>query len=114
MSEYLLAAQALDSRPAIEDFMLLADDSDLNPTMIVRYQAYLNRSRQGHDPVLAVWHALAALPAELFAAEAPAVIEKLIATPSSEQPDQSARGRGILGHSRSKNWPTLRTRMAIC
>ena len=82
MGEYLLAVYALAGKPPIDDFMLLADDDDLNPTMIVRYQAYLEQTRRGHDPVWAIWHALAELPPSEFAAEAPAVVERLIARPT--------------------------------
>ena len=42
--------------------MLIADGGDLNPKMLLRWQAYLSRTRKGHDPVFAPWHALAALP----------------------------------------------------
>ncbi|MBI3837263.1 MAG: PSD1 domain-containing protein [Planctomycetia bacterium] len=85
-AEYLLAANASKDRPNTEEFMLLADGNDLNPTMIIRWQVFLQRSRGRHDPVLAIWHALAALPADQFAAQAPAVVEKLIAGESPEKP----------------------------
>ena len=62
VAEYLLAAQQALDQPTTEDFMLLADGSDLNPAMLVRWQAYLTRTRKEHDPVFAPWHALAALP----------------------------------------------------
>ncbi len=65
--EYLLAAQQADDQPTTEDFMLIADGTDLNPSMLVRWQAYLSRTRKGHDPVFAPWHALAALPERAFA-----------------------------------------------
>jgi len=41
--EYLLAAREAASKPAIDDFMLIADPGDLNPAMIVRWQAYLEK-----------------------------------------------------------------------
>jgi hypothetical protein len=84
-AEYLLAASALKDKPTTEDFMLLADGNDLNPTMIIRWQLFLERSRGRHDPVLAIWHALAALPAEQFAAQAPATVERLIAGQSPDK-----------------------------
>ena len=62
-AEYLLAAQQALDQPTTEDFMLLADGNDLNPAMLVRWQAYLIRTRKEHDPVFAPWHALAALSA---------------------------------------------------
>jgi hypothetical protein len=75
----------LKDKPTTEDFMLLADGNDLNPTMIIRWQLFLERSRGRHDPVLAIWHALAALPAEQFAAQAPATVERLIAGQSPDK-----------------------------
>ncbi|HEX3726234.1 MAG TPA: PSD1 and planctomycete cytochrome C domain-containing protein, partial [Pirellulales bacterium] len=84
--EYLLAAQALKDKPTTEDFMLLADGNDLNPTMIVRYQVFLERSRARHDPVLAIWHTLAAIKPEEFSAAAPAALERLIGAQSAERP----------------------------
>ncbi len=47
--------------------MLIADGTDLNPAMLVRWQSYLARTRKARDPVFAPWHALAALPPGEFA-----------------------------------------------
>jgi Protein of unknown function (DUF1553)/Protein of unknown function (DUF1549)/Planctomycete cytochrome C len=74
MAEYLLAAQRALDYPTTEDFMLLADGNDLNPPMIVRWQAYLLRTRKEHDPVFAPWHALATLPEREFASRAASLI----------------------------------------
>jgi hypothetical protein len=46
--------------------------------MVERWQVYLRRSRRAHDPVFAPWHALAPLPADQFAAQAPAMIARLL------------------------------------
>ena len=43
VGEYLLAAKAANEKPATDDFMLIADPGDLNPAMIVRWQAYLDK-----------------------------------------------------------------------
>jgi len=69
-AEYLIAAQAAIGQPTTEDFMLLADGGDLNPKMVVRWRVFLERTRKRHDPVLAPWHALAALPADDFEKQA--------------------------------------------
>ena len=37
-------------KPPTEDFMLLADPDDLNPTMIIRYQVYLERTAPAARP----------------------------------------------------------------
>jgi mono/diheme cytochrome c family protein len=86
VAEYLLAGHAQRGKPPTQDFMLLADPDDLNPTMIIRYQVYLERSAQQHDPVWALWHALTVLPEADFAARAPAVIEQLISDSTGSQP----------------------------
>ncbi|HZT82145.1 MAG TPA: DUF1549 domain-containing protein, partial [Gemmataceae bacterium] len=78
VAEYLMAAHAQRDQPTTEEFMLLADGADLNPTMIVRYQKYLERTRKGRHPVWAVWHALADLPEKDFAAKAPEVCARVL------------------------------------
>ena len=75
--EYLLAAQKALDQPTTEDFMLLADGTDLNPTMLIRWQVYLARTRKTQDHVFAPWHALASLPEEDFARGAARLIAKL-------------------------------------
>jgi hypothetical protein len=72
-AEYLLAAHALRDKPGQEEFMLIADGTDLNPKMVVRWRAFLNRTRKTKDPVFAAWHRFAELPDAEFAARAPAV-----------------------------------------
>ncbi len=59
VAEYLLAAHVARAQPVTDDFMLIADGVDLNPTMIVRWRSYLERTRRGHHPTFAPWHALA-------------------------------------------------------
>lgn len=76
-AEYLVAAQATLGQPTIEEFMLLADGGDLNPTMIIRWRSLLERTRKRHHPVFAPWHALAALPESDFAARASAYCARL-------------------------------------
>ena len=53
-AEYMLAAQKTLDQPSTEEFMLLADGNDLNPTMLIRWQVYLARMRKTHDPVFAL------------------------------------------------------------
>jgi hypothetical protein len=72
-AEYLLAAQAQRGKPTTENFMLLADTKDLNPTMILRWKLYLDRTAKSPHSVLGPWHAFAALPAGEFAAKAAAL-----------------------------------------
>src|SRR5207302_1327749 len=70
--------QALD-QPTIEDFMLIADGTDLNPAMLVRWRAYLSRTRKERDPAFVPWHALAVLPDGEFAARSAALIARFAA-----------------------------------
>jgi hypothetical protein len=72
-AEYLLAAHALRDSPGQEEFMLIADGTDLNPKMIVRWEAFLNHMRKTKDPVFAAWHRFAVLPEAEFAVRTPAV-----------------------------------------
>ena len=80
--EYLLAAQRAADQPTTEDFMLIADGTDLNPSMVVRWQAFLSRTRKEHDPAFAPWHALGALPEREFAARSGPIIARFSAATS--------------------------------
>lgn len=76
-AEYLIAAQAALGQPNTEEFMLLADGGDLNPTMVGRWRSLLERTHKRHNPVFAPWHALAALPENDFAPRAAALCIQL-------------------------------------
>ena len=78
VAEYLLAAESLRGKPTTEDFMLLSDTNDLNPTMILRYQVYLERTRATNDPVWTVWHALSTLGDDEFAEQAQPTMRNLV------------------------------------
>jgi hypothetical protein len=69
-ADYLLAAHALRDRPRLDDFMLLADENDLNPAMITRWQAYLRQTKKTHHPVWLIWHQFASLPEKDIALKA--------------------------------------------
>jgi hypothetical protein len=70
VAEYLLKAHAMRSQPTTEEFMLLADPNDLNPTMVTRWRAYLERTARQHHAVFAPWHAFGTLPEKMFAEQA--------------------------------------------
>jgi hypothetical protein len=82
VAEYLLAANALRDRPGQEDFMLIADGNDLNPKMIVRWQAFLTHMRRTKNNVFAAWHQFADIPELKFADQA----EKVAADLASVNP----------------------------
>src|SRR5262249_56311895 len=79
VGEYLLAAHARRGQPKADDFMLLADPNDINPTMTIRWQAYLERAGRGHHRVFAPWHPFASLPEKDFAASAAEVLPRPVA-----------------------------------
>jgi hypothetical protein len=86
VAEYMLAVHALHGKPSTGEFMLIADGNDLNPSMIVRWQAYLERTGKSPHPVFALWHALAALPEQSFAVEARDLVAKLSGHSDPAQP----------------------------
>lgn len=76
-AEYLLAAQAQMEKPPTDDFMLLADTNDVNPTMTLRWQVSLEAARKKSHPVWQVWTEFAALPADQFANKAIEIRDRL-------------------------------------
>jgi hypothetical protein len=84
-AEYLLAAQQALDQPSTDEFMLIADGSDLNPKMLLRWQSYLARTRKGHDPVFSPWHALSVVPESQFAARAKAILHDLLRADDSSR-----------------------------
>jgi hypothetical protein len=90
MAEYLLAAQASAGQPLIEDFMLIADGSDLNPVVLGRWRTFLERTRRAPGPVFGPWHALAGVSPDRFAAASRALADRLRADPDGVNPALAA------------------------
>lgn len=86
IAEYLLAAFAADDVPPTDDFMLIADPDDLNPAMIVRYEAYLDRWKTAFHPVWSVWWQFAKLPPTEFAQQSRTLCEQLAKNPAGQHP----------------------------
>jgi hypothetical protein len=94
VGEYLLAAKAASEKPATDDFMIIADPGDLNPAMVVRWQAYLEKiasqrttSRASGSgsvlhPVWGAWLEFAAFPDDRFRDEAIALCERIVSRQS--------------------------------
>jgi mono/diheme cytochrome c family protein len=78
MADYLLQAQEAE-RSGGEFRDRGRTSGELSPRMVQRWQKYLSETRNSPHPVLAAWHAFAALPAKEFAAQAPAVAARLSA-----------------------------------
>src|SRR5262249_5213027 len=76
-ADYLMAANACRAQPGMEEFMLIADGTDLNPQMIVRWQAFVERTRKRNDPVFALWNRFAELPEKEFATRAAEIVARL-------------------------------------
>ncbi|MFN8854723.1 MAG: PSD1 and planctomycete cytochrome C domain-containing protein [Planctomycetaceae bacterium] len=76
-AEYLLAAHSTRDAPSTEDFMLLIPEGDLHPTVLQRYWLHLQKTRRSNDRFWGVWHALASLPENDFAVQAPQVLGRI-------------------------------------
>jgi len=76
-TEYLLAAHEARNQPAADDFMLLADPGDLNPSMITRWKQYLADAKKRRDPAWLHWHAVAELPEAEFSRKAPDLLKSI-------------------------------------
>ncbi len=110
-AEYLLAAHDARDQPAEDDFMLLADKGDLNPTMLIRWRAYLNRTARAHHPVWSLWHRLAALSGEppstaTFPARAAQLLTDLADRPDLARPINAKLLQALRSASRpvSRKW----------
>jgi len=68
--DYLLAARDAAKLPVTEKFEVFAGARKVNADVLKRWQVYLKERALTHDPVLAPWFALAALPEDGFAQNA--------------------------------------------
>src|SRR5262249_17543057 len=84
-ADYLLAAHNAERRPGEEAYPLLLP-GELNPRIRQRWRAFLKTTGASHHPVLAPWHAFAALPQKDFSAQAPAVAERVAANADPDKP----------------------------
>ena len=77
-AEYLLAAHAARNQPPADDFMLLADPGDLNPSMITRWRQFLSDAKKRKHPAFLHWHAVAELSDAEFAEKAAAILKAVV------------------------------------
>jgi Protein of unknown function (DUF1553)/Protein of unknown function (DUF1549)/Planctomycete cytochrome C len=111
-AEYLMAAHALRDRPGQEDFMLIADGNDLNPKMIVRWQAFLTHMKRTKNAVFGPWHKFAELSDGKFAEKAPATAADLawanesaaraFLQPPNTMAEVANRYAGLLGNAQAR------------
>jgi hypothetical protein len=78
---YLLAAQAAGGAPKEGT----TREDGLNQVVVSRYAEFLNATKNEHNPVLAPWHAFAALKPEKFAAEAKKLARDFAANDNDEK-----------------------------
>jgi hypothetical protein len=77
VTEYLLAVYASRNQPPADDFMLIADKGDLNPTMVNRWRVYLEEARKRGDLLWKPWHAFAALGEKELASRREAICQTI-------------------------------------
>jgi len=76
IKDYLVAVLEADKLPT-EDFYEIRQAHEMNPTIVRKWQAYLQK-RDATDPVFGPWQSFAAMPADTFAESAKQYIaEKL-------------------------------------
>lgn len=120
VGDYLLAAKTANEKPPTDDFMVIADPGDINPAMIVRWQAYLNalagrERRPRHEdveqtaathPVWGIWLELSTVPEDRFAAEAAACMQRAVSQSASNEPLSTTRFNALLVTALSQpSWP---------
>lgn len=112
VADYLLAAYQAGNQPPADDFMLLADKGDLNPAMIARWRAFLERMKIKKDPTWAIWHRYSSLNPSSFSQSAlevrnllsdnPNVLQAFEVTPKSMKQVADTYGK-LLGET-EKAW----------
>ncbi len=94
VDRYLAIVPTADSLPT-DDFYEILNEDDLNPTIVRRWAAYIEQLGPDH-PVFGPWNRLAALPAEQFSAEAPALLAALAAPATPTTGDIVLAGNNAL------------------
>ena len=83
VGDYLAAQLELHKYPE-EGFDQVLAKTDLLPTFVRRWQAYLMEADKRNDPVFLLWHAYAAIPQREFSAKSSEITKQLLARPNSE------------------------------
>ena len=77
-TDYLIASLSADNLPNEEFYSFIAP-GDLNPTFIRQWAAYLFSTGKNFHPIWTTWHAAIKLGTNHFAAEAPRLMDRLLA-----------------------------------
>ena len=85
-AEYMLRVHERRKHPSTEDFMLLIPVGDLNPTMVLRWETYLDKARKSQHPAWSAWHAFSDVPSDEFTKRSAAVTSRLMAGADDDPP----------------------------
>jgi len=94
--EYLVEVPDVGKLPS-EEFYVIRGPDDLNPTIVRQWDAYLLQARKSFHPVFALWHELARLPQNDFAAQADEIIRSFT-TRTNSTSDSSDRQTPLSPH----------------
>lgn len=78
VAEYLMAVYAQRNQPPTESFMLIADKGDVNPAVVSRWRAHVDRAG-ATNAIWSSWSSFAAVNETNFAVEATTVLARLAA-----------------------------------
>lgn len=115
--DYLFAAYKSGNQPPADDFMLLADKGDLNPAMIARWRAFLERMKRKNDPTWTHWHRYSELAEKDFSIAASnlkpldssnPIVAKAFASPPKSMKEVAATYGKLLSDA-EKQWLSLGT-----
>ena len=82
LAEHLIFLQTLRGKPAQDDFMLLTDPNEPNPTLLKRWRVWLDSPAQKTDPIWGLWWRIEGLPPEGFAQKLALLLQdKIIQSP---------------------------------
>jgi hypothetical protein len=106
---YLAAAYAQRNQPPTDDFMLLIPAGELHPSMVRRWQLYLENAKRRRDPVWTIWHWFADIPDNQFAAKRDSVTQRV----QSLDPAKAPVNRLVLAAFRNRP-PRTMNDVAAC
>jgi mono/diheme cytochrome c family protein len=117
--DYLLAAEQSRKAPKTDDFMLIADGGDLNPSMILRWRSFIDESRKRNFPVMRLWNAMADVTSTDFAStlaermrdEANPLLKAKILERNPDRIDALAEAYGAAFRSAFGVWKEFRERI---
>ena len=85
LADHLMAVREQRGKPAQDEFMLIADPKDPNPTLLKRWRAWLDAPARKTNPIWKVWLAIEALGDKDFAPE----LQRLLDQPESQPAPKS-------------------------